>query len=350
MNINELEKNELLLTEKIKQILPALEIKKVQKETGLSGRKFDLFFIGKLKYKEYKFICEIKNSASPSHLFPVIMMLKQAAEETKSYPIIIAPYVSQRSAEICRKSGVGFIDSGGNVFLSFDNILIDRRVKDRVSLEKKEIAEIFSPRATRVIRVLLEGKKEKWLITELAKEANLSIGYTSEVLNALIKQGYVDRQKRKGFYLKEKSALLDRWASVYNFSKNRIIKFYTFEKNFSSLFAKINTVADLIKSKCALTLLSAASTVAPYIARFSDIYLYVEGNVEQWKEKLDLREVEAGANFYLIVPYDEGVFYALRQVKGALVVGNIQLYLDLIKYPARGKEQAEYLRTQLIKF
>jgi len=31
-------------------------------------------------------------------------------------------------------------------------------------------------------------------------------------------------------------------------------------------------------------------------------------------------------------------------------VGNIQLYLDLINYPARGKEQAEILREKVIRF
>ena len=99
-----------------------------------------------------------------------------------------------------------------------------------------------------------------------------------------------------------------------------------------------------------MTLLSAASLVAPYIARFSDMHLYIEGDIKIWKEKLDLREVESGANFYLITPYDEGVFYGLKKAKGIPVVGNIQLYLDLVKYTARGKERAEYLRNQLIKF
>jgi hypothetical protein len=36
-------------------------------------------------------------------------------------------------------------------------------------------------------------------------------------------------------------------------------------------------------------------------------------------------------------------------VDGIKIVNTIQLYLDLYKYPARGPEQAEYLREQVVK-
>jgi len=35
---------------------------------------------------------------------------------------------------------------------------------------------------------------------------------------------------------------------------------------------------------------------------------------------------------------------------GAVVVGDVQLYLDLYQYPARGREQAEFLRERRLKF
>lgn len=350
MVIKELDGNQALLGEKIKQVLPGLDIITIEAQVKIMTFQVDFLLTVRFKRKEYLFICETKSLGSPSHLFPAIAQLKKIAEYKKAYLIIIAPYISQRSAEMCRENQVGFIDLEGNAFLSFDNVLVDKRVKERTEVEKREVVEIFSPRATRIIRVLLENKKEKWLITDLAKEANISIGYASDVLKALNKQGYVDREKRKGFQVKDKAALLDKWASIYDFNQNKIINLYTFEKDFENLFKNIKDVSDSLKLKCGLTLLSGASIVAPYIARFSNIYLYIEGDIKTWTEKLDLREVESGANFYLVIPYDEGVFYGLQKVKGIPLISNIQLYLDLIKYPARGKEQADYLRNQLIKF
>ena len=66
--------------------------------------------------------------------------------------------------------------------------------------------------------------------------------------------------------------------------------------------------------------------------------------------ELGLHTVEFGGNVHLLRPYDEGVFYRLRSPQGIAVVGNIQLYLDLYKYPARGREQAEFLREKEIGF
>lgn len=351
MKIFELEKNQAQLKELFLRLLPGAKNINLKPQVNINGAKADFLVTLNIKAKDSILICEIKSSGSPSHILPVVVQLKKAIEYKKGYPVIIAPYISQRSAEICRQNNVGFIDLEGNVFLSFGNILIDKRVKERVNIEKKEVTEIFSARATRIIRVLLENSsKERWLISDLAKEANVSLGYTSDVLSALSAQGYVEKKKRKGIQLKEKAPLLDRWASAYSFSQNNIFSLYTLEKDFAAVFKKIAGLSETLNLKSALTLHSAASFAAPYVARFSDIYLYVEGDVALWKKKLDLRDVERGANFYLISPYDEGVFYGLRKVKGIPIIGNIQLYLDLFKYPARGKEQAEYVRQKLIGF
>jgi len=51
----------------------------------------------------------------------------------------------------------------------------------------------------------------------------------------------------------------------------------------------------------------------------------------------------------LIQPYDEGVLYGIQTIEGLKVVSDIQLYIDLYKYPARGREQAEFLKKERIK-
>lgn len=352
MNLVELERDIKKAEELFIQLLPEFKVKSLQAQTKIDDIKIDLLITLNLKGKDYVIICELKSSGAPSHVLPATIQLKKVSEEyKKGYPIVIAPYISQRSAEICRQNKVGFIDLEGNAFLSFGNVLIDKRMKERVRVEKRETTELFSPRATRILRVLLENRtKERWLISDLAKESDVSLGYTSEVLNALTSQGYIEKKKRKGFQLKEKAALLDRWASLYAFSQNNIASLYTLEKDFSVLFKKIANISKMLDSRCALTSLSAASIVAPYIARVSDIYLYVENDMDIWRKRLDLRDVDSGANFYLVRPYDEGVFYGSKCVKDIAVVGNVQLYLDLFKFPARGKEQADYIRKKLIGF
>jgi len=142
---------------------------------------------------------------------------------------------------------------------------------------------------------------------------------------------------------------LDTWRESYSFENNSIKSFYTFEKNKEVLFKKIEEQSNSIESQYALTLHSGASFVAPFV-RYTDIHMYIESKIDQWIKKLDLRPVESGANIYLITPYDEGVFQGLQIINGKKIVSNIQLYLDLYNYPSRGREQADFLREQKIKF
>ena len=47
---------------------------------------------------------------------------------------------------------------------------------------------------------------------------------------------------------------------------------------------------------------------------------------------------------------DEGVFYKVQRLREVCVVSNVQLYVDLYNYPARGREAGEHLRREVIRF
>jgi len=84
--------------------------------------------------------------------------------------------------------------------------------------------------------------------------------------------------------------------------------------------------------------------------RFTDVHFYSEGDPNRLVEGLDLRPVEAGGTIHILEPYDAGVFYNRQERSGLSVVCNTQLYLDLANYPARGHEQAEFLRQEKMPY
>ena len=53
-----------------------------------------------------------------------------------------------------------------------------------------------------------------------------------------------------------------------------------------------------------------------------------------------------GANLWLIVPQDEGVFDGAAQVDGLECAHPVQIYLDLLAHPERAPEAAQELRHQ----
>jgi len=66
-------------------------------------------------------------------------------------------------------------------------------------------------------------------------------------------------------------------------------------------------------------------------------------------ERLGFREGERGANLWLVIPKDEGVFQGSCERDEILCVHPLQAYLDLKAHPERAAEAAVRLRENLSK-
>jgi hypothetical protein len=69
----------------------------------------------------------------------------------------------------------------------------------------------------------------------------------------------------------------------------------------------------------------------------------------QIAEALQMKAVDSGGNFCLLVPDDEDILFGTQEVDGFSVVSDMQLYLDLVSHPARGEENAEFLLEQRLQ-
>jgi hypothetical protein len=58
---------------------------------------------------------------------------------------------------------------------------------------------------------------------------------------------------------------------------------------------------------------------------------------------------ERGANVSLWKPSDESVFFAAKEIDKIKIASPVQLYLDLNKYPGRGKEAAGAILDEVIR-
>ena len=239
---------------------------------------------------------------------------------------------------------MGYLDLAGNVFLRFDGILVDRLSAEPPPRAKARIRRLFTPKSSRILRVLLEQPGAEWTLVRLAEEAAISLRTAHLVVNAFEEKAYIEK-RRGAIRLQKPGELLDLWAQNYSLDRHRQHTFYTFVRNPAELGLKLTTHAVSHKEAVGLTLHSGAAFVAPFV-RASDMHAYFLGDRERLVRALDLRPVETGGTVHLLDPYDEGVFYQVQTIRGVRVVCNTQLYLDLINYPARGREQAEVLRRE----
>lgn len=294
-------------------------------------------------------LIEFKSVGEPRYLAQAITKLGLLARKLpKSYAVIVAPYVGPEGRRLCREAGVGYLDFAGNAFLTFDGVYVERQSTERPARAKARLRRLFSPRSSRVIRVLLEHREEAWTLARLAEEAGVSLRTAHLVVNSLDEKAFAER-KRGAIRLVKAGDLLDLWSENYQIDEHPRRTFYSFVRNPRELVGQLAEEMSRQRGRAALTLHGGAALVAPFV-RSSEIHAYVDGNIDTLVERLDLRPVDAGGNVHLLAPKDEGVFYAIRFIDRVPVVCNTQLYLDLVNYPARGREQAAELRRRILGF
>ncbi len=302
--------------------------------------------------KEYKFLFEVKQHGHPLHARTAALQLKRYIERKENhYGVLAATYISEKSMQICREYEIGFIDLAGNCLLSFDKIYIFIEGRKNIYKRKGTLKSIFSGKSEQVLRVLLSDTKKEWFVNELSKEANVSIGHTSNIKKLLLDYEYlkyIETSKKSKFIVNNPEALLKDWSKNYSYRKNTIRNFYSLE-NIETLERKLVNYLEDNRLSYALTLASGSSKVAPFL-RYNRVYCYLnKDDIHQITKDMKLKEVSSGPNLTFLEPYDTAVFYDLQDIQGTKVVSDIQLYLDLQSYKGRGEEAADFLLEKRIK-
>ena len=293
--------------------------------------------------KQTELIVSIGHSGEPSIIKSKIFDLLKVSENLNGYPVYMAPYISENVKEIIIDSGIGFIDFSGNAHLSFENVLIDKSGYENKYRDHKTIRSLFSKKSTWVIRKLLNSPEKEWKNSELSSCAGASTGFVSMLIKRLADEGYIERGWGS-IKLVKPGNLLDKWAKNYDFKKQEISGYYCPMDNIDEIYERLGGING---EQYALTMGSAASLIAPFV-RSTDFYIYTNQG-KTIIDELELTPVEFGGNIYMVKPWDMGVFFDTQCIQEITTVSNIQLYIDLYNYPARGREQAEFLREKVME-
>lgn len=334
------------LEETLREI-PFIEVTRSVTEASLAGFKVDLLTELSVRNNRLRVLVEVRSLGEPRVMRAAIQQLKEYTNQSENaYPVVAAPYISDDTARVCRRNGVGYIDLAGNCFLSFDQIYVERKSYPNPSVEKRRVRSIFSPRSSRILRVMLSSPRRSWRVQELAREAQVSLGLTSRVKERLLDLEYA-LETEKGLALSRPGELLEQWAANYSFRKNKAYDYFGLHE-LKELERDLSHDCEQRRIPYALTLFSGAALVAPFM-RYTRGFAYVGGDVHRVSASLGLKEVSSGPNFTILEPYDEGVFYGSREADGMRVVGDVQLYLDLVGFKGRGEESARFLFEQRLK-
>ncbi len=273
-------------------------------------------------------------------------LLRWAGEYSNAVPIFAAPYISPAAADILSREGIGYIDLSGNCRLTFDTVYIRREHWPNKQVQRRELRSLYSPKAERVLRILLVEPKRPWRVQMLAQAAGVSIGQASNVKRLLEDREWAGRAV-DGIVLSQPGKLLEEWAQNYRFDRNTVRDFYSLDTP-AQVEAKLAAVCRDARVDYALTGFSSAMRMAPMV-RYQRATAYVAGKVHDIAGRLGLKSVSSGANVSLIEPYDEGVLTGGRDVDGIRIASAVQTYLDLLSFKGRGEEAAQAVLEQAIK-
>jgi hypothetical protein len=296
----------------------------------------------------FRLIVAIRGNGQPRYARGAVaqLLIRSGKSPVKAYLIFAAPFISNAAADICRELGAGYLDLMGNCRLAFDGIYIERQGQPNRFVSNRSLRSLYQTRSSRVLRALFFDPNLRWKLSDLKEAAGVSLGQVFNVKEALIDREWAVFDK-DGLRLVQPDRILRDWGEHYTFQKDNLFNFHSPDSpaDMESRLANRLASAGL---RYALTSFSAFARLAPG-ARYNRVFAYVDGEIDRVTDLLNLKPADSGINVTLILPYDEGVFYGMKEIQGANSVSPIQAYLDLVALKDRGEDAAETLFREVIK-
>jgi hypothetical protein len=300
----------------------------------------------------HRFFVEYKNSASTGPLAAALEQLKQyaIAHPSAGSPLIVVPFMGQVGRELCDKSGMSWLDLSGNAKLTAAGLRIWIEGRPNKYSQRGRPSNVFASKSSRIARQLLLLPERFQTQAELARGTGLDDGYVSKMVRRLEQEHFIEANDHGAVRPRDPNLLLDAWHGVYDFSRHRVTKGHVPARSGEELLQRIAVRFSEEKLAYAATGLSAAWLFTSFAAfRLATFYLPSMPSRSLLKE-IEFSDEPKGANLWLVLPDDEGVFHGSQEQAGIRCVSPVQAYLDLKAQPERAKDAAVELRRKLLNW
>lgn len=296
------------------------------------------------------FVLQWKRSGSLGPVADAIHQLKmaQGSFPHEVIPLLAVPYMGEAARKRCAQAELPWLDLSGNARIIVPGIFYQNLGHPNRFRRPGRPESAFGPKGSRITRRLLMEPSQIVRQRVIASGTGLNEGHVSRVVGKLLEAGLVAR-KADGIRAADPGTLLDAWREEYRFDRHEVIRGHISAGGGESLTHAIAHILSQTDAPYAATALSAAWLWTRHARfRLATVYLTSHPSVGI-KEALGFREESRGANTWLVVPNDEGVFDGAEFVDGIRCVHPIQAYLDLKDHPERAPEAAAEIRRRLLQ-
>lgn len=343
----------ILRLQSLLEQIPIIEKVKIIGDGPSMDEGVDYLIQVRIDKTTYVLACETKNNGQPRFVRSAIKTLRSYmyGREEILTPVLLAPYLSADSRQICQENNIAFLDMEGNAQLQFGGVYIDHRMPGKPVPEKRGLRTMFSPKSAQVLRMMLNDPLRTWKVTELSEEGKVSLGHASNVRKNLLEREWAVISS-EGLTLNKPGALVNEWRDNYRPIQGKKKNFYT-PLHGNALESQLRNLlgCDEVQGSAILASFSAAQWLSPYGRTGMHFFFADEQGMERLISGLKLSTTSKGANVTITVPNDEGIFLdAIEPAPGIVTTGVIQTYLDLTVQGERGQEAAEHLRNEWMEW
>jgi hypothetical protein len=298
----------------------------------------------------HTFVIEWKRAGTAG---PVAMAVEQVRRYAailggNTIPLVAVPYMGEVGRRRCEDAGVAWLDLSGNARIVAPGLRVLIEGKPNRFKRRGRPSSAFAPRSSRIARWLLMHPHTPVTQRELAQATGMDEGYTSRIVGKLEEEGLITRDEKGAIRPRDPGTLLDVWREEYDFSKHYVLRGHVPARSGDELLRRLAEGLRKRDVDYAATALGAAWLLTRF-AGFRIVTMYLrEPSSAALLDALSFREDPRGANVWLVVPNDEGVFHGASEHDGVVCVHPVQVYVDLKDHPERSDEAAARLRAELL--
>ncbi|MCI9142214.1 MAG: hypothetical protein HFH87_06260 [Lachnospiraceae bacterium] len=296
---------------------------------------------------EFKIYAFLMQQIYPS----TVMKLIEKKSSDKGVCILVSPYISDRTAQICKENGMGYFDYAGNCWFVGHSIYLHEKGNKNPQPKQCDAVSIFersSVVSTLILREFFIDVNRVWKLKHLSEKIGCSIGQVSKVMTFLIRNAWAVK-KAEGYAILEPGSVLREWSKIYG--KKEVLSYPCYSlDNLSVLEGKLRKLKQDMGIESYLTGLSGGVRYTP-VVRYNKIHVYIAPeDIREAIDYLELKEVDSGANVIIFPLENDSYIKDWRIIEGDMVVSPLQIYLDSMQLKGRGEEMAEaVLNKEIIK-